>query len=75
MREFIPLGVFIIFVGLFILVIGLFLQAKTDTKFFAGGIIGFIPFGFANDKKLFYIGLGLTIALFLFFLWYSRFLR
>ena len=58
------------FIGIIILIIGLSTSSKTDTKFFAGGIVGFIPFGFGSDKKLFYIGLGLTIVLFLMMVWF-----
>ncbi len=66
MKSLIPIGILIIFIGVIFLIIGsLSQQQKADTKFFAGGIIGFIPFGFGNDKRIFYIGLGLTIALFL----------
>ena len=66
MKSLIPIGILIIFIGIIFLIIGSLSQhQKTDTKFFAGGIIGFIPFGFGNDKKIFYIGLVLTIILFL----------
>jgi len=36
---------------------------KGDTKIAVGGFIGFIPFGFSNDKKLLWGIMGLTAIL------------
>ena len=68
MKDIIPLGMFFLFLGIILIFLGALSQAnKSNAKVAVGGFIGFIPFGFANDKKMMYIMLGLTIALFLFF--------
>ena len=63
MKNFISLGMLLIFIGMIFLIVGsLANKDKTDTKFFAGGMIGFIPFGFGNDKKMIYFGF-ITMAI------------
>ena len=60
------IGIIVVFVGMILIVIGSFLQAKTSdskTKFAVGGLIGPIPFGFANDKRMLWFVFGI-IALF-----------
>ena len=62
-------------VGFAIVVIGsLTGQQKGDTKVAVGGFIGFIPFGFANDKKLMYVLIAITfiLAILFFILPYLR---
>ena len=52
-HQLLSLGILIILVGFAIVVIGsLTGTQKGDTKIAVGGFIGFIPFGFANDKRL-----------------------
>jgi uncharacterized membrane protein len=66
MKDLISIGFILILIGIILTIIGSISTAdKTESKFFAGGMIGFIPFGFSNNKKLFYIGLTITIALFI----------
>ena len=70
MKEYIiPLGVVIIFLGFALIIIGSFLSAqkdtKTDSKFFVGGVFGFIPFGFGSDRGIVITGLIITVMLFL----------
>ncbi len=69
MKQLIPLGIIFIFLGVIIIMIGAITSRdkdKTDVKFGFGGFIGFIPFGFANDKRFLYFSLGLA---FLMFIW------
>jgi len=69
MKHLIPTGFIFLFLGIIFIFIGILAnQEKTDSKFAVGGIIGFIPFGFGNDKKMLYFAIGLTVALFLFFI-------
>jgi len=71
-HQRLPLGILIILLGFAFVVIGsLTGPQKSDTKVAVGDFIGFIPFGFANDKKLFPILLFL-MAVFLVFLIYLR---
>jgi uncharacterized membrane protein len=66
-RYILPLGLCFIFLGVFLVIISSFLQSdKTESKVAVGGIIGFIPFGFANDKKLLWFVISLTAVLFVF---------
>ncbi|HLD42482.1 MAG TPA: hypothetical protein VJB08_00655 [Candidatus Nanoarchaeia archaeon] len=64
-------GIALVFVGFGLIFASLMnsgkSEGKVDTKFAVGGFIGFIPFGFANDKRMLLVVLGLAglIALFL----------
>jgi uncharacterized membrane protein len=67
MKHLIPLGIIFIFLGVIIITIGAITSTdknKTDVKFGFGGFIGFIPFGFANDKRFLYFSLGLAFLIF-----------
>jgi uncharacterized membrane protein len=63
MKELVPVGILVIFVGMFLVFLGFLSSinsADSKTKVAVGGFIGFIPFGFANDKKLLYLVIGFT---------------
>ncbi|MBI3036948.1 hypothetical protein HYY73_04340 [Candidatus Woesearchaeota archaeon] len=67
-EQLLQLGVLVVFIGL-IIIIGSFLFAahdkergKSTFKFSVVGFLGFIPFGFSNDKKLLLFGIILTIV-------------
>ncbi|MFH1439945.1 MAG: hypothetical protein ABIG89_05230 [Candidatus Woesearchaeota archaeon] len=71
MKQLIPIGIFLLFLGIIFIFVGALSNAnKTDTKVAVGGFIGFIPFGFANDKRLMWIVMGLmgSMVILLFFL-------
>jgi uncharacterized membrane protein len=62
-------GIGLLFLGIFLIFMGTFLDVgkqKTESKVAFGGFIGFIPFGFANDKRLFWVMIAITILFFLF---------
>ena len=55
MEQLINLGVIVILAGFIIVFIGMLQAAKepnSKTKVAAAGFIGFIPFGFGNDKDI-----------------------
>lgn len=62
MKQLAGIGLFFIFLGFLLVVLGSLLDAtKTKSgsgtsgpKIAVGGFIGPIPFGWANDKRLFY---------------------
>ncbi|RLE39597.1 hypothetical protein DRJ17_00165 [Candidatus Woesearchaeota archaeon] len=71
------IGIVVIFLGIIILMASSLLLPKnkeSNVKVSAVGVIGFIPFGFSTDKKLFIITLSLVLALmiFTFFMFYYR---
>ncbi|MBI2541234.1 hypothetical protein HYV80_00800 [Candidatus Woesearchaeota archaeon] len=73
-EQLISLGVFLIVVGFIIVFIGAFLGAKdsnSKTKVAIGGFIGFIPFGFGNDKKLVWLVAILSSALLIIWVLFS----
>ncbi|MBW2994801.1 DUF131 domain-containing protein [Candidatus Woesearchaeota archaeon] len=72
--RLVEIGIIVVLIGIIIIVIGSFLQKPADgkTKVAVGGLIGPIPFGFANDKRMLWFVLGI-IALFVilqFVFWY-----
>ena len=68
-KYILPLGIGLIFLGIFLVIIFSFLSAeKGESKVAVGGIIGFIPFGFGNDKRLVWFVISLTAILFVFWM-------
>jgi uncharacterized protein (TIGR00304 family) len=64
-------GIFLIFLGFVLVVVGTFLSATSEqpsVKVAAGGFIGPIPFGFANDRVMFYVLIGIMV--FMFVVWF-----
>lgn len=78
MQQLISLGILLIIVGFIVVFIGIFFGAKettSKTKVAVGGFIGFIPFGFGNDKSLVLFVTILSIVVFLIWLFLFRILR
>ena len=65
-QQLILLGILIIFIGFIVVFIGA-LSQKAETKIAVGCFIGFIPFGFANDKRLLWILLAFMGIILFFF--------
>jgi len=62
--QLLSLGILIILVGFaFVIISSLTGSQKGDTKIAVGGFIGFIPFGFINDKKMMYVLIAITFIL------------
>ena len=72
--QLVGIAVAFIFIGIIILLIVSLMNAKQDSKFAVVGFLGFIPFGFGNDKRLVYLGIGIMVALAIFYtiIFYSR---
>ena len=77
MEQLISLGILLIFIGFIIVFFGILSGARdsttatSKTKVAVGGFIGPIPFGFGNDKNFVLFVTILSIALFLFWLFFS----
>ena len=72
------LGILVILIGFILVFIGALSQAfagKSDTKVAVGGFIGFIPFGFGNDKKMVWALIALMAVALAFFFIMSFFLQ
>lgn len=68
--NLISIGMAVILIGFALVFIGALTQAftgKSDTKVAVGGFIGFIPFGFANDKKMMWVLIALMAVVLAFF--------
>lgn len=72
MKNLVGVGIFFIFLGFLLVAVGSLFQdagktktasGPSGTKVAIGGFIGPIPFGWANDKRLFYPLMGVLIAL------------
>jgi uncharacterized membrane protein len=64
-----PIGLILLFIAIAFIIIGSIASSgKTETKVAVGGVIGFIPFGFANDKKMLWFAMIFTAVLFVFFI-------
>lgn len=71
MKNLVGIGIFLIILGFVVVTIGSLTenrQKSTGTKVAIGGFIGPIPFGWANDKQLFYPLMGVLIALAVFWI-------
>ena len=63
------IGTLFIFIGFIIVFIGTLTQSqKGDAKVAVGGFIGFIPSGFANDKRMLWFLLAIMSILIFFFM-------
>lgn len=61
-QTLVQIGFLIIIVGFIVIFFGSLIGAnKENTKFSVFGLVGFIPFGFANDKKLFAVSIAAAI--------------
>ena len=69
MESLVEIGIILIVIGFIAVVIGS-LSASKDSKVAFGGFIGFVPFGFGNDKKmvLFVIAISAVIMIVMLFL-------
>ena len=71
-----PAGIILLFIAIAFIVIGSFASAdKTDAKVAVGGVIGFVPFGFATDKKMLWFVMILTAIVFVSFILMRFFIR
>lgn len=73
MKQLIPLGILVIFIGIILTFIGALSsvkEGKTDSKIAVGGFIGFIPFGFANDKRMLYPIIIISSVFMLLWIWF-----
>ena len=72
-QNLISIGIFVILIGFALVFIGALTSlgsSQKDTKVAVGGFVGFIPFGFGNDKRMVWAIIGLTTLLaVIFFLW------
>ena len=80
MKSKMPLvniGILVIFIGFILVVLGLLNSSKdsSNTKIAVGGFIGFIPFGFGNDKNLVRFLVLLSAVMFLLWMFFSFKLR
>ncbi len=65
MKQLISLGIVLIFLGIIVIIIGSLtsLTKENNLKVGVGGFVGFIPFGFANDKRILYFFIGLAFLM------------
>ena len=72
MQDLVGIGMLLIFIGIIIVFLGMMQNAKEGkAKFAVGGFIGFIPFGFGNDRNLVRFAAIVSLALFLAWVFFS----
>ena len=75
MQQLINVGILVIIIGFAIVFFGTLMGAKegtsSKTKVAVGGFIGFIPFGFGNDKRMVWFVAILSLILFLVWMLFS----
>tara|TARA_Y100000031_G_C8203459_1_gene377435 strand:+ start:575 stop:808 length:234 start_codon:yes stop_codon:yes gene_type:complete len=74
-QNLISIGILVIFIGFILILIGTLSSQKSDTKVAVGGFVGFIPFGFANDKNMLKIIMVIMVFLALLYFLLSYLLR
>ena len=70
-QNLVSIGILLVFLGFIIIFIGSLYGAK-DSKVAVVGLLGPIPFGFGNDKRLFVITLVVAITLMVVWFFLSR---
>ncbi len=75
MEQFVTIGILMIIAGFAIIFFGVLMGAKegisSKTKVAVGGFIGFIPFGFGNDKRMVWFVAILSLVTFLVWMFLS----
>ena len=73
MQQLITLGILLVIIGFIIVFFGIIKAPKetSKTKVAVGGFIGFIPFGFGNDRSLVWFAAILSLVIFLVWLLFS----
>ncbi len=66
------IGIGLIFLGIFITIIASFLSGSGKVEYGVGGFIGPIPFGWASNKNMLYVIIGLTLILFILTLFFLK---
>ena len=61
-------GIIFIFLGIVLIIASSFTQSKTNVKTAGIVFIGPFPFGWASDKQMFYILLGITVLIIIYYL-------
>ncbi len=69
-NNLLSIGIILIFLGFLLVFIS---ASKTESKVAVVGLLGPIPFGFGNDKRLFVITLAIAVALMVFWFLAKRF--
>ena len=64
--NLVGIGMLIVFIGFTIVFIGALTQSQKDAKVAVGGFVGFIPFGFANDKRMLWVSLAVMAVVLVF---------
>ena len=66
MDQIVSFGILVIIIGFVIVFFGALKgSSNTNTKVAVGGFIGFIPFGFGNDKKMIWFVTALSAVILL----------
>ena len=68
-NNLISIGILVILAGFALVFIGSLTGTQKDTKIAIGGFIGPFPFGFANDKTMLYFVMGLSLFIFISFIY------
>ncbi|MBI2558273.1 DUF131 domain-containing protein [Candidatus Woesearchaeota archaeon] len=75
MEQFVNIGILMIIVGFALVFFGALMGSKegasSKTKVAVGGFIGFIPFGFGNDKRMVWFVTILSLVIFLVWMFLS----
>ncbi len=65
--KMIEIGILLVFIGFLFIITGALMQAQQEgkAKVAFGGFIGPIPFGFANDKTMLWVVIGISLIIFI----------
>lgn len=67
-ENLIVIGFVLLFIAILLIIVGMIGSGKVETKFGFGGFIGPFPFGFANDPKMLWFVIIISIILLILFL-------
>jgi uncharacterized membrane protein len=71
-QQLVSLGIIVILIGFALVFIGALTGAqKGESKVAVGGFIGFIPFGFANDKRMLWALLAIMAVFTVFWVFFN----
>ena len=71
-ERLVGIGIAVVFIGLIIIFTGALAgKESSKTKVAVGGFIGFIPFGFGNDRKMVWLAVITSLAPFIIFMFFN----
>ncbi len=69
------IGFLVVAAGIVLILLGIALQERPNSRYAVAGFVGFIPFGFASDRKMLFFAVAASLAVMVFWLVFNLYMR